>query len=73
MAPKVKTQPSTTTRQNRLGTSAAGMSDKALRGLGTKALQNIKDLGNLGKFASRAGEGRRATKTVRAILKERNK
>ncbi len=68
-----KKQPSTTTRQNRLGTSAAGMSDKALRGLGTKALQNIKALGPLGKFGSRAGQGRRATKTVRAILKERNK
>lgn len=69
----VKRQPSTTTRQNRLGTSAAAMSDKALRGLGTKALQNIKALGNLGKFASRAGEGRRATKTVRTILKGRGK
>jgi len=64
---------SKTIRDERLARSAAGMSNKALKGLGTKALQNISALGSLEKFGSRAGQGRRASKAIAAILKERGK
>ena len=59
---------SKTIRNTRLAESAAGMSKKALNGLGTRALQNIQALGSLEKFGSRAGQGRRASKNIKAIL-----
>jgi len=62
-----------TKKQERLASSAAGMTKKSLDGLGTRALENIKALGSLEKFGSRRGQGRRVTNDVLAILKQRKK